>query len=223
VRSASQVGQDGEYPAVAVGLGEVEFGEDVADVFGHRGVADSERSGDGRVVVAFGHLPEHLPFPCGQPVEWVGRASAVQQPTEAPQPVLSAFGGPTQRPTRPVRGPAHDTFRRLLRRVNATTVDTAIGLFLAERAGFSGLYHHRRADTVPGDGGQTDDDEAFHDVSIAGALAVDGEAQRGARQADGRAVHLLATMTHQTGAVVAQRDVHHKTNEIRQVKPPLDP
>src|SRR5690242_6043062 len=79
VRSASQVGQDGEYTAVAVGFGEVEFSEDVADVFGYRGVADSERVGDGRVVVAFGHLPEHLPFPCGQPVEWVGRALAVQQ------------------------------------------------------------------------------------------------------------------------------------------------
>jgi hypothetical protein len=64
---------------VAVGLGEVEFGEDVADVFGHCGVADFERSGDGGVVVAFGHLPEYLPFPGGQPVEWVGRACAVEQ------------------------------------------------------------------------------------------------------------------------------------------------
>ena len=30
-------------------------------------------------------------------------------------------------------------------------------------------------------------------------------------------------MTHQMGAVVTQRDVHHKTNEITQVKPLLDP
>jgi len=42
-------------------------------------------------------------------------------------------------------------------------------------------------------------------------------------QPDGRAVHLLAAMTHDVSAVLAQRDVAHKTNEITQVKPLLDP
>jgi len=45
---------------------------------------------------------------------------------------------------------------------------------------------------------------------------------RGAVQADGRAVHLLAAMSG-GGAVLAQREVGHKTNEITQVKPLLDP
>jgi predicted transposase YbfD/YdcC len=36
-------------------------------------------------------------------------------------------------------------------------------------------------------------------------------------------VHLLAAMTHELPTVLAQRDVAHKTNEITQVKPLLDP
>lgn len=44
---------------------------------------------------------------------------------------------------------------------------------------------------------------------------------RGAICADGRAVHLLAAMT-SGGAVIAQREVGHKTNEITQVSPLLD-
>src|SRR5216683_2882576 len=42
------------------------------------------------------------------------------------------------------------------------------------------------------------------------AVAVDGKTVRGAVQADGRAVHLLAAMTG-AGAVIAQREVGHKT------------
>ncbi|MGH3941946.1 MAG: ISAs1 family transposase [Pseudonocardiaceae bacterium] len=36
-------------------------------------------------------------------------------------------------------------------------------------------------------------------------------------------MHLLAAMVHEVPAVLAQRDVAHKTNEITQVKPLLDP
>jgi predicted transposase YbfD/YdcC len=53
------------------------------------------------------------------------------------------------------------------------------------------------------------------------AVAVDGKTVRGAIQPDGRAVHLLAAMT-SGGAVIAQREVGHKTNEITQVRPLLD-
>lgn len=141
---------------------------------------------------------------------------------EAPQPVLAALGARhSQRHDRFLA--AHtDTFRRVLRRVDATAVDTAIGLFLAERAGSGGLHSSEPADAQPDDSDRPDDADGAQ-PPIVGALAVDGKAQRGARQADGRAVHLLAAMTHQGSAVVAQRDVHHKTNEITQVKPLLDP
>jgi predicted transposase YbfD/YdcC len=56
---------------------------------------------------------------------------------------------------------------------------------------------------------------------VPAAVAVDGKTLRGAIQPDGRAVHLLAAMTG-GGAVVAQREVGHKTNEITQVRPLLD-
>jgi predicted transposase YbfD/YdcC len=55
------------------------------------------------------------------------------------------------------------------------------------------------------------------------ALGVDGKAVRGARQVNSRAVHLLAAMLHDAPTVLAQRDVAHKTNEITQLKPLLDP
>jgi hypothetical protein len=57
---------------------------------------------------------------------------------------------------------------------------------------------------------------------VPAAVAVDGKTLRGAVQPDGRAVHLLAAMTG-AGAVIAQREVGHKTNEITQVRPLLDP
>ena len=57
---------------------------------------------------------------------------------------------------------------------------------------------------------------------VTARVAVDGKTIRGAVQADGRAVHLLAAM-HGGGAVLAQREVGHKTNEITHVKPLLDP
>ncbi|MDQ3764244.1 MAG: ISAs1 family transposase [Actinomycetota bacterium] len=52
---------------------------------------------------------------------------------------------------------------------------------------------------------------------------MDGKAVRGAIQPDRRAVHLLAAMPQRFPAVLAQRDVAHRTNEITQVKPLLDP
>jgi predicted transposase YbfD/YdcC len=58
--------------------------------------------------------------------------------------------------------------------------------------------------------------------AVPAAVAVDGKTLRGAIRPDGRAVHLLAAMTG-GGTVIAQREVGHKTNEITQVRPLLDP
>ncbi len=61
------------------------------------------------------------------------------------------------------------------------------------------------------------------DLADAGALvALDGKTVRGARTGDGKAPHLLAAMICGARAVLAQRDVDQKTNEITQVKPLLD-
>jgi hypothetical protein len=69
----------------------------------------------------------------------------------------------------------------------------------------------------------TDQHRPAQDTPATRGLSVDGKAVRGVIQPDGRAVHLLAAMTHDVSAVLAQRDVAHKTNEITQLKPLLDP
>jgi predicted transposase YbfD/YdcC len=53
-------------------------------------------------------------------------------------------------------------------------------------------------------------------------LAVDGKRVRGAMNDDGNAPHLLAAATHGQALVLAQVDVHHKTNEIPMFAPLLD-
>jgi len=55
------------------------------------------------------------------------------------------------------------------------------------------------------------------------AIAVDGKSLRGAIQDDGRAVHLLAALTHEERVAVAQAEVDHKENEIVAFRPMLEP
>jgi predicted transposase YbfD/YdcC len=60
-------------------------------------------------------------------------------------------------------------------------------------------------------------------LADAGALviALDGKTLRGARAGQDKAPHLLAAMICGARAVIAQRDIGQKTNEITQVKPLL--
>ena len=92
--------------------------------------------------------------------------------------------------------PSETTIRRALAGADAGALDERLAAWLA-------------TGTVPAGGEMA-------------AVAVDGKTLRGAVQPDGRAVHLLAAMTG-AGTVIAQREVGHKTNEITQVKPLLDP
>jgi predicted transposase YbfD/YdcC len=158
--------------------------------------------------------------------EWAG---------EAPQAVLAALGARYHPLTGRFSAPHVDTFRRVLRPVDAAAVDMAIGLFLAERVGMGG------SGPSPGGAGESSQDgpdttgRHHHDpqaedrprpaqnTPATRGLSVDGKTLRGAIQPDGRAMHLLAAMTHETPAVLAQRDVAHKTNEITQLTPLLDP
>jgi predicted transposase YbfD/YdcC len=142
---------------------------------------------------------------------------------EAPQEVLAALGARRGLVSGAFTAPHVDTFRRVLRRVDADAVDAVIGLFLAGRVGVGAqdpapgrTGHHQGQD-------RQQDQDQDQGKPIAGALAVDGKAMRGAVQPAGRAVHLSAAMTHAVPAVLAQRDVAHKTNEITQVKPLLEP
>jgi predicted transposase YbfD/YdcC len=117
---------------------------------------------------------------------------------DAPSAVLAALGVRRD----PCGGawvvPSETTIRRTLAGTDPVALDEQLAAWLA-------------AATVP---------EA--DPAGAPQVIVDGKTMRGAIQADGRAVHLLAAMSG-GGAVLAQREVGHKTNEITQVKPLLDP
>jgi predicted transposase YbfD/YdcC len=98
--------------------------------------------------------------------------------------------------------PSETTIRRTLRDTDPDVLDEQLSRWMAAGA----RPVPERAD---------DDAPAVH-------VMVDGKSLRGAVQADGRPVHLLAAMTSGC-AVLAQREVGHKTNEITQVAPLLEP
>jgi predicted transposase YbfD/YdcC len=112
---------------------------------------------------------------------------------EAPAEVLAAVGARWDRRGCRWVAPSLATFRRVLRRVDATAVAAAFGAWLAGQVASAGL-----ADLV---------------------IALDGKTLRGAKTGQDKAPHLLAAMICGARAVIAQRDVDHKTNEITQVKP----
>jgi hypothetical protein len=58
--------------------------------------------------------------------------------------------------------------------------------------------------------------------TIARMIAIDGKTARGARRADGPAVHLLAALDHTHGVVLGQTEVDGKSNEITAFAPLLD-
>lgn len=54
------------------------------------------------------------------------------------------------------------------------------------------------------------------------AFAVDGKTLKGAKDANGKQVHLLSALSHNEGIVVSQKSVDTKTNEITVFQPLLD-
>jgi predicted transposase YbfD/YdcC len=111
---------------------------------------------------------------------------------DAPAAVLARFGVRRDPCGGALVVPSETTIRRALSGVDAGALDERLAAWLLARAG-----------------------------ATPAAVAVDGKTVRGAICPDGRAVHLLAAMT-SGGAVIAQREVGHKTNEITQVRPLLD-
>jgi hypothetical protein len=95
--------------------------------------------------------------------------------------------------TRTYEPPSEPTIRRLLKTVPAAEVDTAVIGWMAEQ-----------------------DEAARH-------LAVDGKAVKKARQKNGRPLHLVAAVSHESGRLVAQRPVDEKSNEITALRPMLEP
>lgn len=105
---------------------------------------------------------------------------------------------------RPATYPSKTTVWRVLTGADAAAVDAVVGAWLAEHAGLS-----TPAGAVPDD----------HRLV---AVAVDGKTVRGAVDAEGEQVHLLAAATHQDTLVLGQVEVGAKTNEIPMFAPLLD-
>ncbi|WP_274919539.1 ISAs1 family transposase [Streptomyces sp. WZ-12] len=95
------------------------------------------------------------------------------------------------------------TLARLLRRLDADLLDDALGAWVQ-------LQHADPLATPQGTGPRK-----------RGAVAVDGKTVRGSRTRDQRTVHLLAACLHGTRAVIAQRQVETKSNEITAFQPLL--
>jgi predicted transposase YbfD/YdcC len=112
---------------------------------------------------------------------------------DAPQPVRAALGARRDSPDH-CSVPSETTIRRTLGRLDADALAAAIGAWLANR---DDQTRHRRA------------------------IAVDGKTLRGATDAHGRQVHLLAAMDHTTRAVLAQRQVDGAPGEVPAFQPLL--
>jgi predicted transposase YbfD/YdcC len=109
------------------------------------------------------------------------------------QPVRAALGARHHAPGH-CSVPAETTIRRTLGRLDPDALTTAVGAWLCDR----GRQQQRRR-----------------------AIAVDGKTLRGATDARGRQVHLLAAMDHATRAVLAQRQVDGAPGEVPAFQPLL--
>jgi predicted transposase YbfD/YdcC len=117
--------------------------------------------------------------------------------------------------------PSKATIWRVVTGADAARVDAVIGAWLLAQAA---ARDTAARDTAAGD-------VAAGDIVVPGtareapallAIMVDGKAVRGATDAEGNQVHLLAAAVHDDALVVGQVEVGAKSNEIPQFAPLLD-
>jgi predicted transposase YbfD/YdcC len=129
---------------------------------------------------------------------------------------------------KPALVPSKGTIWQVVTNADATTLDAVVGAWLATRAGIDITINAPEEPTpqtawLPAGGPtETAEQEQQEQGPPRVVLAVDGKRVRGALDSDGNAPHLLAAATHHQGLVLAQIDVHHKTNEIPMFAPLLD-
>jgi len=112
----------------------------------------------------------------------------------------------TQLYGQPAAPPSKATIWRVVTGADAAAVDAVIGAWLAGQATARERTGH------PAEGQTTG----------LVAIAVDGKTVRGAIDAEGNQVHLLAAATHRDALVLGQLEVGTKTNEIPMFAPLLD-
>jgi predicted transposase YbfD/YdcC len=126
-------------------------------------------------------------------------------PTEL---LVALYGRPAERGSQSLF-PSKSTLWRVLTGADAAAVDAAIGAWL----------HAQAAALDRGDPGDVAGQGADETTLV--AIAVDGKTVRGAIDADGAQVHLLAAGTHGEQLVLGQVEVGVKSNEIPQFAPLL--
>lgn len=120
-------------------------------------------------------------------------AAIAQWATSCTQNMLKRLGCRFNTKTRQYEPPSEPTIRRFLQEVDAEAVDNALYGWLQSLSGQDS------------------------------AIAIDGKTLKGARQENGRKVHLLSAFLQQKGGVIAQCAVDQKTNEIPALRTLLDP
>jgi predicted transposase YbfD/YdcC len=120
---------------------------------------------------------------------------------DAPGPVLAALGVRRHPLTGAFTPPAEATVRRVLGLIDPDALDRAVGAWLA---------------------GQQPPPPTVPPRTPRRAVAVDGKTLRGSGQHPTAPMHLLAAMDHASGAVLAQTEVDHATNEIARFRPLLE-
>ena len=118
----------------------------------------------------------------------------------APAAVLAAFGVRRDRRDGTWVVPSETTIRRTLGGIDADALDAQVGAWLLALAGYGA------------------DEDAAGDQMV---IAVDGKTARGAKDKDGTAPHLLAAITCDEVAAIAQQQVSAKSNEIPAFAPLL--
>jgi len=122
--------------------------------------------------------------------------------THADQELLAGVGARQDRGGRHV--PPHpDTIERVFLALGAQELAEHTGAYLGRQAGLGPV-----AAPVVG-------------PTLLPALAVDGKAVKGAIGPDGQIPYLLAAATHQNSAVIAERLIGAKTNEVPEFAPLL--
>jgi hypothetical protein len=140
---------------------------------------------------------------------------------DATEEILTCAYAGSGRPV-PTTGPSRITIWRVLTGLDAVALDTTIGDWLLDQA-YAELEASRcelppqdpEDTTSPGQGSAGEHTPA----GLAGvAIAADGKTCRGAKPVDGKQIHLLSVMTHDTRLVLNQIEVGAKTNEVPRLR-----
>ncbi len=134
--------------------------------------------------------------------EWASRCS---------KSMLRRFRDRYERDTKRFTPPSEPTIRRVLQNINSQAVDNALTGWLMS--------------VTQADRDKNLDKDRNKDRSRDrnNLIAVDGKTLKGAKDSSGKPVQLLTAFLCHPGVVISQRKIDSKTNEIKEIKPLLEP